>query len=107
MSPAPTVTGRSGIGTRALRTDVQKSAGVNMGDGASTRADRVYLHRGHAKYVAGNFPLAVHGELTLRGDRDVEARPSHIHGDDVACVVSFNTRKAAAGFGRGRRPREA
>ena len=84
LRAAAAVAGRAGLRARALRADAQEAAGVDPGDRAAARADRLDVdqrHRGRDApfdLVLGRVAL-----LAVDEDADVGARAAHVEREHV------------------------
>src|SRR5919108_3846672 len=75
---AAAVASWSWIGPGALRPDVERSAGVDPGDGAAARPDRVDVEARQPDREAGDRPLDRPLSRSARDQADVRRRPAHV-----------------------------
>ena len=80
------VAGRAGIGAGPVRTHEQQARGVDSGDRAAARADRVNVHRRGGYVVAGDLQIVADRYLSRRHQQHVAGRPANLHRDQVAFV---------------------
>src|SRR3990170_3800799 len=83
-APAPAGAGGAGVGAGALRPDAEAAGGVEPGDAAAPRPDRVDVDHRHPDRVAGDGArLADEGGAGLN-EGDVGAGTPDVDRDDVA-----------------------
>ena len=78
------VRGRTGIGTRRLRTHAQRAGEFrHVGNRAATRAHRADVHRRGTHRDVAHRGLATQPRLPVHDQRDVGRRAADVHGEQV------------------------
>ena len=80
---APPIARGTRRSSRALGTDVEDAAAVDMRDRAATRAQRVNVEARECDLRDADGPLARERGLAVLQERDVRARPAHVERDQI------------------------
>ncbi len=86
---AAAVAGRSGIGARALRSDIEEAAAVEPGDRAAAGRDRGHVERRHVDLAARDGAFGGFERHAAFDEGDVGGGAAHVEGDEAApCVLA-------------------
>ena len=81
---APAVAGRTGIGPRALRPDLEEAVAVEPRDRAAPGPHRLHVDAGEPDWKTGHGALKGDVRLEVPDQGDVRAGAPHVEGDEVA-----------------------
>ena len=102
--PAASVAGRAGIGSRALRPDLEHPRVVEPRDAAAAGSDGVDVDHRHPERIAADAPLARNERRPAARERNIRARTADVEGDELAPARSLPRRAAAQRTGGGTDP---
>ena len=95
------VAGGAGIGAGAVRAYFEHTEGVDVGDGATARAQGFHMNHGHADAVAQEVNVAVEAGLAAFGQGDVKRGAAHVDGNHVVDAERRGDKQAGLRSGGG------
>src|SRR4030095_1277271 len=94
LGAAPAIAGWGRPSTGTFWSHMDESARVDSGDATAPGTDSFHIDGRHAEHMAGDNAFAMHGDIPVGDNADVEARPAHVDDNDIALLDLFEPSEA-------------